>query len=498
MSHKKTLFTFVAVCAVVLVSLATAPPAFAGSEQTLYSFCSTGGSSCTDGILPTGGVIFDAAGNLYGTVGGGGASGWGAVFELTPNGGKWIYQALYNFCPNSGCSDGSYPATGVIFDTAGNLYGTTFSGGAYGAGTVFELTPNHGTWTEKVLHSFTGGNDGSGPEAGLVIDGNGNLYGTTFFGGAYHGGVVFELIPNNGTWTEKALHWFKENGKGGSNSYSSLVLDKSGNVYGTTPFGGIYGYGTVFELLPGNGFWTEKVLHSFNVKSRGGYQSTAGVILDSSGNIYGTTSGGGTYNGGTAFELTPSNGIWSLNVLVAFKPGRFGPVGPSGLILDTSGNLYGTTYNGGAYARGGVFELTPNNGTWMEKLLFSFNPSDGLLSPDSGLILDRDGNLYGTTEFGGAHDDGAVFRLRHKPQLASRAGGIRRERIGDRESQKEEYKNGKQEELNSVRRNIHRGFRLPEHRISSLCGLGEGVVQLLPSQGGALSRRDVSLYRSDF
>jgi uncharacterized repeat protein (TIGR03803 family) len=411
MQNNKNSILFVVTAAVVFAFLSTASSAFAaGSEQTLYSFCSTGGSSCTDGILPSGGVIFDTVGNLYGTVGFGGANGWGAVFELTPNGGKWTYQALYNFCPNSGCSDGSYPTSGVIFDRAGNLYGTTFSGGAYNGGTVFELTRNKGTWTEKVLHSFTGGNDGIGPEAGLVIDANGHLYGTTFFGGLYHGGMVFELIPNNGTWTEKALHWFKESGKGGSNPDASLVLDKSGNVYGTTPYGGIYGYGTVFELIPGNGFWMEKALHSFNMKSRGGYAPTAGVILDSSGNIYGTTSGGGTYNGGTAFELTPSNGIWNLNVLVAFKPGRFGPVGPSGLILDKSGNLYGATYEGGAYARGSVFELIPNNGTWIEKLLCSFNPSDAL-SPDSGLILDAGGNLYGTTEFGGTHDSGTVFRV---------------------------------------------------------------------------------------
>jgi uncharacterized repeat protein (TIGR03803 family) len=393
----KALFLFFAVCAVVFGSLATAPPAFAaGSEQTLYSFCSSGGSSCTDGILPSGGVIFDAAGNLYGTAGGGGANSWGTVFELTPNGGKWTEQTLYNFCSDSGCTDGGYPTSGVILDAAGNLYGTTFAGGAYNAGTVFELTPHNGTWTEKVLHSFTGGNDGTGPEAGLVIDA--------------HGGMVFELIPNNGTWTEKALHWFKERGKGGSNPDSSLVLDKSGNVYGTTPYGGIYDHGTVFELIPGNGFWMEKVLHNFNTKSRGGYPPTAGVILDSSGNIYGTTSGGGTYNGGTAFELTPSHGIWSLNVLVAFKPGRFGPVGPSGLVLDTSGNLYGTTYGGGAYARGGVFELTPNSGTWSEKLLFSFNPNDAY-SPDSGLILDASGNLYGMTEFGGKYNYGTVFEV---------------------------------------------------------------------------------------
>jgi uncharacterized repeat protein (TIGR03803 family) len=259
MRNNKTLFLFVVACAVVFGFLVAPSPAFAaGSEQTLYNFCGSG-DNCA-GILPFG-VIFDTAGNLYGTTAGGGANGWGTVFELIPNGGKWTEQTLYNFCSKSGCTDGSFPA-GVVFDTAGNLYGTTFSGGVYDRGTVFELMPNHGTWTEKVLHSFGGGNDGNGPESGLVIDASGNLYGTTFFGGAYHGGMVFELIPNNGTWTEKALHWFKDNGKGGSNPAATLVLDKSGNVYGTTPYGGIYGYGTVFELIPANGYWMEKVLHS--------------------------------------------------------------------------------------------------------------------------------------------------------------------------------------------------------------------------------------------
>jgi len=396
----------------MFVFLATASPAFAASsEQTLYSFCS-GGSRCPDGGAPSGGLVFDAAGNLYGTVNIGGANAWGAVFELSPNGGKWTEQVIYSFCSNSGCSDGSYPASGVVFDTAGNLYGTTFSGGDYGGGTVFELMPNNGMWTEKVLHSFGEGNDGTGPEAGLVIDANGNLYGTTFFGGAYHGGMVFELMPNNGTWTEKALHWFKRDGEGGSYPNATPILDKSGNVYGTTAYGGNYRHGTVFELTPANRYWMEKALHSFNTDSKGGYAPTGGVILDGSGNLYGTTSGGGIYNGGTAFELFHSNGTWTLNVMIAFKPTKLEVPGPNGLVLGKSGNVYGTTFNGGVYSKGSVFELIPNNGKWTENVLFSFNDAaDAPFWPDSGLVLDTSGNLYGTTSAGGTYNDGTVFEV---------------------------------------------------------------------------------------
>jgi uncharacterized repeat protein (TIGR03803 family) len=409
-THKKPIL-FVLASAMIFGFLATASPAVAASsEQTLYSFCS-GGSSCPDGGLPTGGVIFDTAGNLYGTVGLGGANSWGAVFELTPNGGKWTEQVIYSFCPISGCTDGSYPTSGVIFDTAGNLYGTTFSGGAYDKGTVFELMPNNGHWTEKVLHSFSGGNDGGGPEAGLVIDANGNLYGTTFFGGAYHGGMLFELISNNGTWTEKALHWFKRGGKEGEAPNSTPILDKSGNVYGTTAYGGIYGHGTVFELIPANGYWIEKALHSFNTNSKGGYAPSGAVILDGSGNLYGTTGGGGEYNGGTAFELIPSNGKWTLKVMIAFKPTKFSNVGPFGLVPGKSGNFYGITFSGGLYSNGSVFELIPNNGGWTEKLLFSFNHRTDAESPDSALVLDTSGNLYGMTEFGGTYNYGTVFEV---------------------------------------------------------------------------------------
>jgi uncharacterized repeat protein (TIGR03803 family) len=407
MPNHKRLTLLAVTSAVVLGLLTTTPLAVAASEKVLHTFCSVNG--CLDGIQPNS-VILDAAGNLYGTTSGGGADHWGTVFELIPNNGMWTFSVLYSFCSASNCADGSYPV-GIAFDADGNLYGTTFSGGAYDAGTVFELIPNNGTWTEKVLHNFTSGDDGSGPEAGVILDSSGNIYGTTVYGGAYHGGMVFELIPNNGTWTEKALHWFKRNGKGGSVPLTGLTLDKSGNVYGTTVDGGIYGHGTVFELTPAKGYWEEKVLHSFNMNSKGGYAPSASVIFDNFGNLYGTNGGGGAYNGGTAFELLPNNNKWTLKVLIAFKQIRRGPVGPVGLALSKSGNLYGATVHGGAHAEGSVFELIPNNdGKWSERLLYSFEQGAGAW-PDSTLLFDASGNLYGTTELGGDQGDGTVFEL---------------------------------------------------------------------------------------
>jgi len=213
-------------------------------------------------------------------------------------------------------TDGRFPEAGLIIDSKGNLYGTTGGGGAYSYGTVFELTPKAGgRWTEKVLHSFNyNGKDGVDPYAGLIFDTAGSLYGTTSGGGAYSYGTVFELTPKaSGGWTEKVLHSFNENGNDGYNpQQASLILDAAGNLYGTTPFGGPLGgcsglgCGTVFELTPkAGGLWTEKVLHSFNDNGTDGYDPWAGLILDTAGHLYGTTYFGGASGGGTVFEIKP-------------------------------------------------------------------------------------------------------------------------------------------------------------------------------------------------
>ncbi len=287
------------------------------TESVLYSFCSL--TNCTDGAEPEAGLIFDQAGNLYGTTTYGGNSGCnghtcGLVFKLTPNAeGGWTESVLYSFCSLTNCSDGALPAAGLIFDAAGNLYGTTEYGGAgglFGGGTVFELTPQTGGgWTETVLHSFCADcSDGQYPAAGVIFDAAGNLYGTTEYGGATSAGIVFKLTANqDGTWREDVLHTFT-GGKDGNEPQAGLIFDAAGNLYGTTQFGGGGGEGVVFKLTANsNGGWHEKVLHAF--LDRPGGWPNAGVIFDTAGNLYGTASDyfvGGCYGAcGSVFEITP-------------------------------------------------------------------------------------------------------------------------------------------------------------------------------------------------
>ena len=256
------------------------------NEKVLHSFNDNG----QDGGTPEAGLIFDAAGNLYGTTLGGGTYGGGTVFELTPTaGGGWTEKVLYSFCSQPNCTDGAGPLAGLILDAAGNLYGTTSQGGDYQCpsgtytycGTVFELKPiAGGGWTEQVLHSFDGsGTDGTYPSAGLIFDAAGNLYGTTQVGGYYGGGTVFELTPTaGGAWTENVL--FSFDGTGGAVPFAGLIFDGAGNLYGTTYEGGTYSNGTVFELTPtAGGGWTEQVLHGFG-NGTDGYYPHAGLIFD--------------------------------------------------------------------------------------------------------------------------------------------------------------------------------------------------------------------------
>jgi len=353
------------------------------TEKVLYKFCST--TNCADGANPYAKLIFDSVGNLYGTTGAGGFSrcfvynGCGTVFELTPgDDGKWTEKVLYNFCSATNCADGAIPYAGLIFDSAGNLFGTTYGGGSsgcpgQGCGTVFELTPgDDGKWTEKVLHRFGFGPpayDGTTPEFGsLIFDKVGNFYGTTFYGGKCVDGpgcgTVFQLKRHaKGPWTEVVLHSFQANGKDGHNPYFGLVFDAAGNLYGTTFLGGRssscnQGCGTVFQLTSGTeGRWSEKVLYSFNGKD--GIGAADNLILDSKGNLYGNTNAGGTYSRGTVFRLSPvAGGKWK-ELLYSFKPDGDGDFPGGGLIFDSAGNLYGTTYAGGAYNGGMVYKFIP-------------------------------------------------------------------------------------------------------------------------------------------
>jgi uncharacterized repeat protein (TIGR03803 family) len=259
------------------------------TEKVLYSF--TGGS---DGGGPLGGLIADSSGNLYGTT----AAGNGTVFELVNSSGNYTEKVLYSF---TGGSDGRQPFAGLIFDSSGNLYGTTLFGGAAGNGTVFELVNSSGNYTEKVLYSFTNGSDGGQPAAGLIFDSSGNLYGTTGSGGAAGAGTVFELVNSSGNYTERVLYSF--GGSDGANPVAGLIADASGNLYGTTALGGAAGAGTVFELVNSSGNYTEKVLYSFTSFTSDGSEPEDGLIADSSGNLYGTTVLGG-FGAGTVFKIS--------------------------------------------------------------------------------------------------------------------------------------------------------------------------------------------------
>jgi len=280
MSRKKSVLFIVAFGLLVGWWTAITPASAASKEKVLYSFCKA--QLCPDGSNPVSSLLFDAAGNLYGTAVYGGNSncvhGCGTVFELMPVNGKWKYKVLHHF-ENNGI-DGYYPAANLIFDADGNLYGTT-AGGISQGGTVFELMPAQGgTWKEKILCSFP---DGSEPLGPVAFDTKGNLYGTTFYGGAYGDGMVFELAPGkNGDWTEKVLHSFDFNEQDGFSSRAGVVFDKSGNFYGTTVLGGTGGNGTVFEEARGKkGSWTEKVVYSFTGGADGAL-ADAGLVLDAS------------------------------------------------------------------------------------------------------------------------------------------------------------------------------------------------------------------------
>ena len=326
-------------------------------------------------------------------------------------------KILHNF--NNNGTDGYSPQAGLVFDGSGNLYGTTDLGGSLNSGTVFELSPaKSGGWAERVLFNFYRIKPGVFPRASLILDSAGNLYGTTYEAGIYSGGTAFELIRQpNGRWMEKVLCDLGGHVDGtinGALPFAGLVFDATGNLYGTTHAGGPHADGIVFELTPAaDGSWTESVPHFFTGPTEDGYGPVSNLILDSSGNLYGTAPNGGAYRAGIVFELSPvGDGTWTETILHNFQKGvgdGFQPYG--GLIFDNAGNLYGTTGGGGATA-GTVYELSPKgDGTWSEKVLHAFGQGADGKSPGATLVTDAAGNLYGTTGSGGAFGGGTVFRL---------------------------------------------------------------------------------------
>ena len=360
-----------------------------GSETVLYNFCSQ--PNCSDGAGPQSSLIFDGAGNPYGTTNGGGLFGYGTVFELSPNGsGGWNETVLYSF---TGGADGANPTySNLIFDSLGNLYGTAYGGGATGNGAVFELSPVGAGWMETVLYSFANDGDGANPTYGLIFDPAGNLYGTNSAG-------VFELSPSGGGWTGQVIY--------STSPSAGLTMDASGNIFGVTS-------STVFEASPnGSGGWNPTVIHTFSYYEGGG-SVTGTPVLDQAGDLYGATSLGGNRALGTVYKLTPvekgkTKGEWKEEILHSFRGLRSGFWPFAGVVLDVAGDIYGTTTAGGRYEVGTVFELValPRKGAHKFEILWSFNQQDGWL-PGSSLILDSAGNLYGTAASLG---DGLVFEV---------------------------------------------------------------------------------------
>jgi uncharacterized repeat protein (TIGR03803 family) len=426
---------FAMLVASVVMSFATDQTA----EKAIFSF------NLTDGNLPNAGLVADGKGNLYGTTSyNGGTFGFGNVFELSPTSNGVKETVLYNF---TGGADGGWPLDNLIFDSAGNLYGTTESGGqgeciegGGGCGVVFELSPSKTGWKEAVLFSFIPGQvKGVIPVGGLVFDKAGNLYGTTWApgveGGPFAlrnkselsantywgcslpgcGGTVFELSPFRGGWQETDIYAFT-GGSDGSTSQANLIFDSAGNLYGTTVYGGstgcagAYGCGVVFELTPSGGDWTETVLHEFTGASDGSYPSGS-LIFDKSGNLYSTASAGGTGNG-NVFELQPGNQGWAEKVLYTFTGGADGATPTAAVTFDSQGHLYGTTNAGGTGFSGVVFKLTNSNGTWSENVLhtFAYGAGDGQ-APAAPLIFGPRGYLFGTCQAGGKYNHGAVFAV---------------------------------------------------------------------------------------
>jgi len=398
------------VIAAALVLLPQALPA-SPKYRILHDF--TGGGD-GDG---NSGVSLDQQGNLYGlSLGGGTGScedGCGLVFQLVPQAhGKWTQNVLYDFQPGG---DGEYPSGTLAFDARGDIYGTTQYGGAHDGGTVFELKPHAGGWTETVLHSLCaapGCGDGWLPRAGVVTDASGNLYGTA-------GEVAFELSPGSGRWNETVLHRFDVRKGDGALPYAGLILDASGNLYGTTGYGGNQcgssTCGTVYELSPeSGGKWKETILHRFrNSKADGAWPGAGALSMDGEGNLYGTTTNGGCC-GGVVYELTPQpDGRWKETILYDFLGGAEGWLPDAGVVMDKAGNLYGTTDGGGnASGCGVLYKLAPTaKGKWKYTVLHTFgNGYDGCL-PSGNLAIDSSGNLYGGTIFGGTSGNGVVFEL---------------------------------------------------------------------------------------
>jgi hypothetical protein len=390
--------------AILLFAIATFP-VMAAQAQTftvLHSF--TGGG---DGGSPSSGLAINAGGTLYGTtiyI----VHGYGLVFELKRHGSSWFETPLYSF---TGGNDGSQPYTTPLLAPDGTLYGANYGQFAECCGSVFHLQPSPNAprsvltpWDITVLHHFTGGDDGAYPNGDLARDVSGNIYGETQSDGPGGNGIVYELTPTGDGWNETILY-AAQGGNDGGYPRGNVVLDPAGNVYGVFWQDGPYGYGAIYEVSPSGSGWIESTVYGFTGGDDGG-SPFGGLVRDQAGNIYGTTTIG--TNGGTVFELSPSRSGWVFNVLYSF--GSRANVGGS-LKLDPSGNLYGANCSGGYLGQGAVFKLTPQgHGNWSYTSLHDFTDGDDGACPQ-GVVLDSSGNVYGTDVTGGASGFGVAFEI---------------------------------------------------------------------------------------
>lgn len=377
----------------VLTALA-APAAQAQTFTVLHNF--TGGA---DGEAPTAALTPGGAGTFYGTASGDGLYGYGNVFKLVQHTGSWSLLPIYSFKNDY---DGANPLSPVTIGPDGSLYGTTI--GYYdGQGTLYKLQPLPTPppspltpWQFTLLQTFTGLNGDQPLYGSLIFDQAGNLYGTTQFGGGYGAmGTVWEASPSGSGWTETVLAAFTIPSNG---PYSNVVFDDAGNLYGTTGTGS-----DIFELSPSGSGWTTTIVHTFD--GRDGSLAYGGLIKDQAGNLYGGTANGGPACG-VVYELSPSAGGWNFQVIYRFTCQGQGIYGD--LTLDAAGNLYGVRYSGGAHGDGQLFELTPSNGSWIFTDLHDFTGSDGIFAIGA-VVLDADGNIFGTSSFGGAYGRGTVW-----------------------------------------------------------------------------------------
>jgi uncharacterized repeat protein (TIGR03803 family) len=376
-------------------------PMTSPTESVIYSF--TGGS---DGGTPYASVILASDGNLYGTTASCGSGANGTAFKISNPTTTPAESVIYSF---AGASDGAYPTASLIEASDGNLYGTTKAGGSSGYGTVFKISNPTTSPTEIVIYSFTGEIDGSSPEASLIQASDGNLYGTTHNGGSSGAGTVFKISNPLTSPTESVIYSFA-GGSDGAYPFASVIQASDGNLYGTTYLGGSSSYGTVFRILNPTTSPVESIIYTFNGGADGGFPSSS-LIQASDGNLYGTTEAGGSAGIGTVFRISSLATSPAESVIYSFTGGGDGSTPVASVIQAADGNLYGTTYYGGSGGNGAVFKISDPGGTPTESVIYSFTGGADGAYPYASVMLASDGNIYGTTNYGGSSNTGAVFKI---------------------------------------------------------------------------------------